>query len=56
MGAGAIGHEDRLDRVLGQLCVDDFSMWKMVGSGNVRSGKLIWSAHIEQDEIMGAGG
>ena len=56
MGAGAIGHEDRLDRVLGQLCVDDFSMWKMVGSGNVRSGKLIWPAHIEQDEIMGAGG
>ncbi len=56
MRAGAIRNEDRLSRILGQLCVNYFSMRKMVGSVNVGSGKLIWSAHIEQDEIMGASG
>ena len=56
MRAGAIRNEDRLSRVLGQLCVNDLSMRKMVGSSNVGSGKLIWSAHIEQDEIMRASG
>lgn len=31
-------------------------MWQMLSSGNVRSRKLIWSAHVKQDEIMGASG
>jgi len=56
MRAGAIRNEDRLSRILGQLCINYFSMRKMVSSGNVGGGKLIWSAHIEQDEIMGASG